>query len=67
MNKNRKFTDNRTWRKSSRSGDNAGACLYATTGDGKVGVRDSKQGDHGPQLWLPEPEWSSLIIQLSHR
>lgn len=25
------------------------------------GIRDSKQGDNGPQLWLPEPEWTALV------
>lgn len=65
MSTTRTFPDGRSWRKSSRSGDNAGTCLYATTTGNHVGVRDSKDGDRGPHLWLAKSEWTSLLNQLS--
>lgn len=59
------FADGRRWRKSSRSAQQGGNCVYTSTSDSLIGIRDSKQGDDGPQLWISPTEWSALLNQLS--
>ena len=47
------------WRKSSRSGDNAGACVEVGTAGAAVAVRDSKDPD-GPLLAFPAGTWTEF-------
>jgi len=42
-----------TWRKSSRCTPNGGDCVEVTSVPDLGGVRDSKQGPGGPELWFP--------------
>ncbi|MGQ0778766.1 MAG: DUF397 domain-containing protein [Pseudonocardiales bacterium] len=50
------------WRKSTRSGDNGGACVEVALLDaGTVGLRDSKDAGNGPILVLTASEWSGFI------
>ena len=52
------------WRKSSRSGDNGGACVeVARNLPGGVAVRDSKNPD-GPVLIVSRDEWAQFITRL---
>ncbi|MBS2966572.1 DUF397 domain-containing protein [Actinocrinis puniceicyclus] len=52
---------NLTWRKSTRSGGQGGACVeVADLPDGGVAVRDSKDPD-GPKLVFTGPEWLAFI------
>ena len=52
------------WRKSSRSGDNGGACVeVARNLPCGVAVRDSKNPD-GPVLILSKDAWASFITRL---
>ena len=52
------------WRKSSRSGDNGGACVeVARNLPGIVAVRDSKN-PHGPALIVSRYEWASFITRV---
>ncbi|TNH22359.1 DUF397 domain-containing protein [Micromonospora orduensis] len=49
------------WRKSTRSGDNGGACVeVADNLPGLVAVRDSKDPD-GPSLTFSPAAWTSFI------
>ncbi|MFE9691902.1 DUF397 domain-containing protein [Micromonospora sp. NPDC005806] len=49
------------WRKSTRSGDNGGACVeVATNLPGIVAVRDSKD-PFGPMLAFEPPAWAAFI------
>ncbi|MGN9810227.1 DUF397 domain-containing protein [Micromonospora sp. BQ11] len=49
-----------TWRKSTRSGDNGGACIeVATNLPGVVAVRDSKN-PNGPALTFTPGVWSAF-------
>jgi len=50
------------WRKSSRSsgGDNC-VEVASSAGDRAVGVRDSKQGGHGPVLEFSPREWAGFL------
>ncbi|MET8547419.1 DUF397 domain-containing protein [Micromonospora zamorensis] len=49
------------WRKSTRSGDNGGACVeVATNLPGLVAVRDSKDR-HGPVLTFNSDNWSAFV------
>ncbi|MEU6131630.1 DUF397 domain-containing protein [Saccharopolyspora sp. NPDC047091] len=41
---------NRTWRKSSRSNTNGGACVEVAAAADHSAVRDSKSGEAGPVL-----------------
>lgn len=53
-----------TWRKSSRSGNNAtGNCVEVAFSAGVVGIRDSKN-PAGPPLTFAEPAWSALAAAL---
>jgi hypothetical protein len=52
------------WRKSSRSGDNGGACVeVARNLPNIVAVRDSKNPD-GPVLMVSRDEWARFITRL---
>ncbi|MCL7456242.1 DUF397 domain-containing protein [Micromonospora sp. MSM11] len=49
------------WRKSSRSGDNNGACIeVADNIPGLVAVRDSKD-PAGPALAFPASAWTNFV------
>jgi hypothetical protein len=70
----RDFGDQWVWRKSTRSGDNGGSCLYVTVDEagqvttdenGLVGIRDSKLGDTGPVLWFSRKDFGGLLKQAS--
>ncbi|WP_079132785.1 DUF397 domain-containing protein [Streptomyces nanshensis] len=50
-----------TWRKSSRSNSEGGNCVEVATCPCTVHVRDSKQGDAGPQLAFPADAWSAFL------
>jgi Domain of unknown function (DUF397) len=52
------------WRKSTRSGDNGGACVeVARNLPGVVAVRDSKNPD-GPVLIVSTDEWAGFLARL---
>ena len=52
------------WRKSSRSGDNGGACVeVARNLPGVVAVRDSKN-PHGPVLTVSRDEWARFLTHV---
>jgi hypothetical protein len=52
------------WRKSRRSGGNGGNCVEVATNllarDGRVYVRDSKDGGGGPVLSFTPAEWEAF-------
>ncbi|MFI7093490.1 DUF397 domain-containing protein [Streptomyces lydicus] len=55
-----------TWRKSSYSNGEGGACVEIADGHpGAVPVRDSKD-PHGPALVFPTSRWSSFIAAVKH-
>lgn len=49
-----------TWRKSTRSGNNGGACVEVATAGKLVGVRDSKD-QTGPILAVSRDSWSAFL------
>ena len=51
------------WRKSSRSGDNGGACVEVATVGPAVAVRDSKHPD-GPLLAFAANTWQAFTDQV---
>ncbi|SCF10090.1 DUF397 domain-containing protein [Micromonospora chokoriensis] len=52
------------WRKSTRSGDNGGACVeVADNLAGVVAVRDSKDL-RGPGLMFPPKAWSAFVSSI---
>ena len=53
-----------TWRKSSRSGGNGGACVEVATAPPVTGVRDSKLGDASPILPFTGATWSFFLAQV---
>ncbi|HUY45810.1 MAG TPA: DUF397 domain-containing protein [Streptosporangiaceae bacterium] len=56
--------DGATWRKSSYSGSNGGACIdVADNLPGIVAVRDSKD-PHGPNLTFSPAEWRTFITSV---
>ncbi len=56
--------DNVTWRKSSYSGSNGGACVeVAVLPDRSLAVRDSKNPD-GPKLTFTPAEWRTFTAAL---
>ncbi|MDN3243011.1 DUF397 domain-containing protein [Glycomyces tritici] len=60
------FGDQWTWRKSSRSGDNGGQCVFvAELEETTLGIRDSKMGQEGPILRLNRSDWASLARSVS--
>lgn len=55
------------WRKSTRSGSNAGACVeVADNLPGRVLVRDSKD-QAGPRLTFTPGAWSSFVATVTAR
>ena len=51
-----------TWRKSTRSDSNGGACVeVADLHDGGAAVRDSKDRGNGPILVFTSHEWASFL------
>ncbi|MFF4874804.1 DUF397 domain-containing protein [Micromonospora sp. NPDC000668] len=53
------------WRKSTRSGDNGGACVeVATNLPGVVAVRDSKH-PAGPSLTFTPDAWAAFVVAVS--
>lgn len=55
------------WRKSSKSGNNGGACVeVAANLPGVVGVRDSKD-PQGPALVFGPAAWRTFVTQLPDR
>ncbi|GIM85957.1 DUF397 domain-containing protein [Salinispora arenicola] len=55
------------WRKSSKSGNNGGACVeVADNLPGVVGVRDSKD-PQGPALVFGPAAWRTFVTQLPDR
>lgn len=61
MSTTRDFGDGLTWRKSRKSSDQGGNCVYTATSGGRVGVRDSKEGIGGPRLWVDQANWTGLL------
>ncbi len=56
--------DDVTWRKSSYSGSNGGACVeVAVLPDHSLAVRDSKDPD-GPKLTFTRTEWRTFTTAL---
>lgn len=51
------------WRKSSRSGDQAGGCVEVANADGSVFLRDSRDPS-GPVLGVPSEDWSAFLAAL---
>lgn len=56
-------TSRLTWRKSTRSGGNGGACVEVAELPGGVAVRDSKD-PAGPVLRLSRSEWRAFLDSL---
>lgn len=56
----RDFGDNHRWRKSQRSNDSGGACLYIATDDDRTGIRDSKLGNEGRAMWTTTADFQAL-------
>ncbi|WP_261575474.1 DUF397 domain-containing protein [Frankia gtarii] len=50
----------RTWRKSSYSAGNGGACVEVATSPDAIAVRDSKDPD-GPVLVFTPAEWTAFL------
>lgn len=48
------------WFKSSRS-ETGQQCVEIYLGDEVVGVRDTKDHGHGPELWFPGEIWDDFI------
>jgi hypothetical protein len=51
------------WRKSTYSGDNAGACVELAFLGTAVGLRDSKDKVNGPILIVTPAEWAAFIAE----
>ncbi|AVT32816.1 DUF397 domain-containing protein [Plantactinospora sp. BC1] len=61
------ITPEPTWRKSSRSGSNGGACVeVAGNLPGRVLVRDSKD-QAGPALSFAPDAWRTFVGELTRR
>lgn len=48
------------WFKSSRS-PQADECVEVFRGDGRVGVRDTKDLGRGPELWFTARQWDAFL------
>lgn len=55
--------DNATWRKASRSASSGGACVEVAFANAAVGIRDSKNPDHGHHE-LTTTQWKALHTAL---
>jgi hypothetical protein len=55
--------DGLTWRKSSRSGPNGGACVEVAAAPDRVMVRDSKD-PLGPRLAVDHDQWRAFLANL---
>jgi hypothetical protein len=53
-----------TWRKSSYSGGAGSNCVLVAMTEETVGIRDSKQGDHGTVLLLSKGAWQEFTRAL---
>jgi hypothetical protein len=51
------------WRKSTRSGDNAGACVEVAFLGTAVGLRDSKDQGNGAILIVTPAEWDAFLAE----
>jgi hypothetical protein len=51
------------WRKSTRSGDNAGACVEVAFLETAVGLRDSKGKGNGPIVICTPDEWNAFLAE----
>jgi hypothetical protein len=51
------------WRKSTYSGDNAGACVELAFLDTAVGLRDSKDKGNGAILIVNPGEWNAFLAE----
>jgi Domain of unknown function (DUF397) len=51
------------WRKSTRSGDNGGACVEVAFLGTAVGLRDSKDKGNGSTLIVTPAEWDAFIAE----
>jgi hypothetical protein len=51
------------WRKSTYSGDNAGACVEVAFLGAAVGLRDSKDKGNGSILLVTPAEWDAFIAE----
>lgn len=54
------------WRKSTRSGDNAGQCVEVAFLSTAVGLRDSKDKGNGPILICTPDEWNVFLAEASN-
>ncbi|QSB07170.1 DUF397 domain-containing protein [Natronoglycomyces albus] len=59
------FGDKHRWRKSRRSNDQGGACVFVAVTNNHVGVRDSKQGNDGHPLWISSGDFDALKKNLA--
>lgn len=48
------------WFKSSRSAK-MNECVEIFLGGNRVGVRDTKDGGHGPELWFTGDQWDAFL------
>lgn len=51
------------WLKS-RACQDGDSCIEVARADGRIGVRDSENGDDGPVLFLGEHGWRMFIAQV---
>lgn len=56
-----------SWRKSSYSGGNGGACIQVASHGGKILVRDTKNHAHGPIQQYTAGAWRTFIVGLRER
>lgn len=52
------------WRKSSYSTGGGSNCVLVATAHATIGIRDSKQGNHGPVLILSRDAWRGFTDAL---
>lgn len=61
----RRFDDNRLWRKSSKSGNQGGSCVYVANDGPQTTLRDSKQGPTGPTLNIDTSDWANFLAHVA--
>jgi hypothetical protein len=54
------YIDGLSWRKSSYSGGNGGACVEVAAHDGMILVRDTKDHGRGPVHRYTQDEWRAF-------